>query len=94
VDVGREYLYPFAPGFVEEGSGAVEAHRLGVEEGAEELGRVVTLHVGAGVGERGEGGGVGGRKAISGEALHPGEDLVGDSPRDPACDGAADELLF
>ena len=53
--------------------GTVEAHGLIVEQGGGEGGQVMALEVGAGVGQQGEAGGVGFRKAIEregGDGLH------------------------
>ena len=64
-------------GVVGQDVGRVEPHRLVVEQGADELGRVVVLQPGRLVGEDGEGGGVALGEAVLGEAEQLLEDLLG-----------------
>ena len=71
-----------AAGVAPDRVGRVEAHRLGVEEGGGELGRVVELHPGAGVDEVGEAHRVALGEAEVGEGL----ELVGDLLRHRAGD--------
>src|ERR671910_338157 len=83
VDVGREDAEPDPTRLVQEQPRAVEAHRLGVENGCEELSRVVAPHVRARVGQLREAGGVRGRETVDREPLHPREDLLRFRGEDP-----------
>ena len=67
VDVGRDQLDPLALRLVRERVGGVEAHRLLVEQRAEELGPVVDAQPGRLVGEQPEGGAVRLGEAEAGE---------------------------
>ena len=71
----------------------IEAHRLLVQQRAQELGRVVHAQPGRLVGEQAEGGGVRLREAEAGEALDLLEDALGDRALDAAPDRALDEAL-
>lgn len=76
------YLVTF--GIFEEGGDRVEAHRLVVEEAGVEFGGVVGFEPAGGVGDEGEGDGVGFREAVEGEGtdcfgnlvLHEGIDVA------------------
>ena len=93
VDVGRQHLHPAPLRVADEGGRRVEAHRLRVEERAEELGRVVVAQPGGLVGEQPERGRVRLREAEAGEA----DELVVDEVRGRAVDavagGTVDEAL-
>ena len=69
IDVGLQDGDAVAPGIADEHLGRVKAHRLVVEQGAVELGRVVGLEVEGLVGHQGKGGGVGLAEAKPGKAL-------------------------
>src|SRR5215211_2638111 len=83
VDLGREHAEPDPTRLVQEQPRAVEAHRLGVENGCEELSRVVAPHVRARVGELRKAGGVRGRETVDREPFHPREDLLRFRGEDP-----------
>src|SRR5215218_4832510 len=83
VDIGREHAEPDPTRLIEEQPRAVETHGLGVENGGEELSRVVAPHVRARIGELREAGCVRGRETVDREALHPREDLVRFRCEDP-----------
>ena len=68
VDVGGQDLDAAALGLVDEGVGRVEAHRLLVEQRAQELGPVVDAQPGRLVGQQAEGGAVGLGEAEAREA--------------------------
>ena len=70
VDVGREDLDAAALGLVDEGVGRIEAHRLLVEQRAQELRPIVDAQPGGLVGEQAEGGPVGLGEAEAREADH------------------------
>ena len=91
VHVRRAHLDPARLGVADERGGRVEAHRLRVQERAEELGRVVAAQPRRLVGEQAERGGVRLREPEPGEA----DELVVDRVRrrlvDPVAEAALDE---
>ena len=74
VDIRREDPHPVPLGVVDQHVRGVEAHRLVVEQRADELGRVVVLQPARLIGQHGEGGGVRLREAVRGEAEQLPED--------------------
>ncbi len=91
--VGRRHPDPAPLRLVDERVGRVEAHRLLVQQRAEELGAVVDPQPGRLVGEQPERGRVRLREAEAGEALDLEPDPLGDLGRDPALPGPGDEAL-
>ena len=91
VDVGRAHLHPAPLRVADEARGRVEAHRLLVEEAAEELGRVVVTQPGGLVGQEAERGGVRLREAEAREADERVEHPVGHLLRDASRDRPIDE---
>ncbi len=77
-DVDREAGDAVALAVVDQHRGVVEAHRLGVEQGAEPVGRVLQAQPGGLVDGPGEGGGVRLAEAELGEAGDAPEELLGD----------------
>ena len=92
VDVGRAHLDPAPLGVADEARRRVKAHRLLVQEPAEELGRIVVAQPCRLVGEQAERGGVRLREPEAREADERVEDavghLLGDALRDRALDEA------
>ena len=78
-----------ALGVVDEGVRRVEAHGLGVEQGAGELRREVAAQPRRLVGEHGKGGGVALREAELGK----GDDLLEDGLRDVFADAAGERAF-
>ena len=75
--MGWEDADACTPCLVEQGTGTVKTHWLGVEEGAEVRCGVVGAHVRTCIGELGESRGVRGGEAVGGESFDPLEDLEG-----------------
>ena len=82
-----------ALGLVDQRVRRVEAHRLLVQQRAEELGPVVEPQPGRLVGEQAEGGGVRLREAVAGEALDLRPDPFGHLLGDAVGGGAGEEAL-
>ncbi len=93
VDGDRRDLHPAPLRLVDQRVGRVEAHRLLVEQRAEELRRVVDAQPGRLVGEQAEGGRVRLGEAEAGEALDLQPDPLGDGGRDAPLRRAGDEAL-
>ena len=89
VDVGRPHLHPTPLRVANEARGRVEAHRLRVQERAQELGRVVVAQPGRLVGEQPERGRVRLREAEARE----GDELVVDLVRERVGDALAGRAL-
>ena len=68
--------HPVALAVLDQGSGVVEAHRPGVQDGDEEGRRMVDFEVAAGVGDESEAGGVRFRETVEGEGGDRLDDLV------------------
>ncbi len=83
VDVGRQHLDPPPLGLVHERIGRVEAHRLLVQQRAQELRPVVDPQPGRLVGEQPEGGAVRLGEAEARESPDHREHALGQSPRRP-----------
>ena len=88
IDLGRAHLHPAPLRVTHEARRRVEAHRLGVEQRAEEDGRVVVAQPGRLVGEQPERGGVRLGEAEAGEGDELVVDQVGGGLVHPARGGA------
>src|SRR5690606_18216030 len=82
LDVDGVDLDAVAAGVGDDGGGAVEAHGLGVEQGAGEFGGVMAAQVGGGVAYEGETCGVAFGEAVVGEAFDLLEDAFGEFQSD------------
>src|SRR5690606_40058290 len=67
IDVDRAYLHIVLARIAHDLRRRVEAHRLAVQQGRGEDGRVMAFHPGRGIGEDGEAGGMAFRKAVFAE---------------------------
>src|SRR5690606_10734833 len=83
-----------ALGVGDDGGGGVEAHGLGVQEGAGEVSGVMRLLPGGGVDQEREGGGVGLREAVLGEALDLFEEGLAERGRDAVLGEAVEQALL
>jgi hypothetical protein len=92
-DVRRQHRHPAPLRLVYERVRRVEAHRLLVQERAQELGPVVDPQPRRLVGQQTEGGGVRLREPEAGEPAHLLEDPLGQAALDPALHRTLDEAL-
>ena len=91
VDVGRPHLHPAPLAVSDEAGRRVEAHRLRVQERAQELGRIVVAEPGRLVGKQRERGRVRLREPEAGEADELVVDAVGELLVDALAERALDE---
>ena len=89
----RTHLDSMNAGIVDDGGSRVEPHRLGIQQGADKLGRVVAFEVGGGIGDMGKAGGMALGEAVFAESADLLEDTLGKFRLNPLGHHAGDQPL-